>query len=363
MKRLIALLLAVMMILTLASCAADPGSSSTTGDSNSSTSSGGTETEGLKVASINAYNHNGWRMTYENDLKAVADEYMKEGIISKYDTFCPNGDQAQEVQMFETAINEGYDIILINAIGATGLDPQIAKALDQGITVVSIDNLYDYDGVLKVQTDQRVWAGNNAKFICEQLGGKGKVVLFTGMPGVSGSNLRYNIFMDVLSQYPDIETVGEYTHNWSQVDSKQAMSEFLASGIEYDAILTEEACVGILQAIQEAGAPYPKAITSDEEVGYLRMLGEINKDELVLPFYIIENPPGIGATALKLAVRKAQGKEFKEGVLEDDTYYYEPTYIITYENMEEEIEKTKDMAETDQISSYLSEEEADALFQ
>ena len=31
--------------------------------------------------------------------------------------------------------------------------------------------------------------------------------------------------------------------------------------------------------------------------------------------------------------------------------------------MEEEIEKTKDMAETDQISSYLSEEEADALFQ
>ena len=27
------------------------------------------------------------------------------------------------------------------------------------------------------------------------------------------------------------------------------------------------------------------------------------------------------------------------------------------------VQKTKDMAETDQISSYLSEEEADALFQ
>ena len=130
--------------------------------------------------------------------------------------------------------------------------------------------------------------------------------------------------------------------------------------------------MGILEAIEEAGAEYPKAMTSDEEIGYLRMLERINADETQIDFYIIENPPGIGATALKLAVRMKAGWEWNDGVLADGTdgnlvYYYEPTLIVTQDGSEgislaEALEMTKDMEDTDQVSAYITDEVADACF-
>ena len=145
------------------------------------------------------------------------------------------------------------------------------------------------------------------------------------------------------------------------------MSEVIASGIEYDAILTEEGCVGILQAIEEAGAPYPEFITSDEEVGFVRMLDRINADGDVIDFVIIENPPGVGASALKIAVRMAAGWEFKDDALKEDANgalvaYYTPTYTVTPDTLADAVEKWKDSEDTDQMSTYLTEEAADAYF-
>ncbi len=74
--------------------------------------------------------------------------------------------------MFETAINEGYDIILINAGGSSGLDSCFEQAEEAGILVVPVDNLYPWAGSIGVQTDQTTWAGNSCKALCEGIGGK-----------------------------------------------------------------------------------------------------------------------------------------------------------------------------------------------
>ncbi|HIU34335.1 MAG TPA: substrate-binding domain-containing protein [Candidatus Pullichristensenella excrementigallinarum] len=357
MKKLVCTLLALLMLLTCASALAERSDLTTMG---------------FKVASLNATNAHGWRSVYDAQLREVAEEYMELGIISEYQEFCPQNDSATEVQMFETCINEGYDIILINAIGSSGLDACFEAAEEAGILVVPVDNLYPWEGSIGVQTNQYVWAGNACRYLCEALGGKGKILQFNGQVATSGSSVRSDTWAEVLAEYPDIEVVYYGAHNWSQTESKVVMAEVLASGIEYDGILTEEACVGILEAIEEAGAAYPKAMTSDEEIGYLRMLERINADETKIDFYIIENPPGIGATALKLAVRMKAGWEWNDGVLADGTdgnlvYYYEPTLIVTQDGSEgislaEALEMTKDMEDTDQVSAYITDEVADACF-
>ncbi len=357
MKKLVCTLLALLMLLTCASALAERSDLTTMG---------------FKVASLNATNAHGWRSVYDAQLREVAEEYMELGIISEYQEFCPQNDSATEVQMFETCINEGYDIILINAIGSSGLDACFEAAEEAGILVVPVDNLYPWEGSIGVQTNQYVWAGNACRYLCEALGGKGKILQFNGQVATSGSSVRSDTWAEVLAEYPDIEVVYYGAHNWSQTESKVVMAEVLASGIEYDGILTEEACVGILEAIEEAGAEYPKAMTSDEEIGYLRMLERINADETKIDFYIIENPPGIGATALKLAVRMKAGWEWNDGVLADGTdgnlvYYYEPTLIVTQDGSEgislaEALEMTKDMEDTDQVSAYITDEVADACF-
>jgi len=322
----------------------------------------------FKVASIDWTNAHGWRSTYDAQVKEVADQYIKDGIISQYQALCPNQDPALEVQYFQQCINDGYDIILINAGGSSGLDSCFEQAAAKGIIAIPVDNIYPYPGVVGVQTDQSVWAGVNFDSLVKHFNGApAKLVNFSGMPGTTGSGLRGDIWNADLAKNPNFEIVYQGAHSWSDVESKKLMSEVIANGTKYDAILTEEACVGILQAIEEAKAPYPQFMTSDETVGYLRALGRIDAESTVIDFQIIENPPGIGATALKLAIRMAQGKEFKDGMLKEDkngtkVAYYTPSYQVTPATLKEALAKWKDAADTDQMSTYLTDEQADAFF-
>lgn len=355
MKNVLIILLAIVLIFAFVSCSPEEAAT-------------GEKQDGFKVASINWTNAHGWRITYEAQIKEVADQYIEQGLISEFQAFCPNMDPALEVQYFEQCINDGYDIILINAGGTTGLDASFEAAKEAGIIVIPVDNLYPYPDVVGVQTDQGVWAGTNFDAMVEHFNGEpAKLLNFSGIPGTTGSGLRGDVWNAALEEHPNFEIVYTAAHGWSQTESKKLMSEVIASGIEYDAILTEEGCVGILQAIEEAGAPYPQFMTSDEEVGYVRMLDRINKDELVIDFVIIENPPGVGASALKIAIRMAQGKEFKDDALREDANgamvaYYTPTYMVTPETLDEAVEKWKDNEDTDQMSTYLTEEAADAFF-
>lgn len=352
MKKLVIVLLVLTLILGISACSNPVG------------------VKGLKVASINWTNAHGWRSTYDAQLKEVADQYIKSGVISKYQALCPNQDPALEVQYFQQCINDGYDIILINAGGSSGLDSCFEQAKAKGILVIPVDNIYPYAGVVGVQTDQSVWAGTNFDAMIAHFkddAGPIDVVNFSGMPGTTGSGLRGDIWNADLTANPKFKIVYQGAHSWSDVESKKLMSEVIASGIHYDAILTEEACVGILQAIQEAKAPYPKFMTSDETVAYIRMLSEINKDSTVIDFQIIENPPGIGASALKLAVRMKAGKTFKDGILKTDANgtqvaYYTPVYTVTPATLKDAIAKWKDAADTDQMSTYLTDAAADAYF-
>ncbi len=378
MKKVVAILLVLTLVFVATACST-PGQESSKPSTESvapstvETTDAATTTDsapqgGFRVASINWTNTHGWRITYEAQLKEVADEYIAQGLISEYQAFCPNQDAALEIQYFQQCINDGYDIILINAGGSTGLDACFEEAVEKGIIAIPVDNLYPFAGVVGVQTDQAVWAGTNFDAMVAHFNGApAKVVNFTGMEGTTGSGLRGDTWDAGLAANPNFEVVYTGTTAWSQTESKRVMSEFLATGIEYDAILTEEACVGILEAIEEAGAPYPEFMTSDEEVGYIRMLDRINADSTVIDFVVIENPPGIGASALKLAVRMAQGKEFKDGMLQENAAgtlvaYYTPTYMVTPDTLDDAIAMWKDAADTDQMSTYLTEEAADAYF-
>jgi len=75
------------------------------------------------------------------------------------------------------------------------------------------------------------------------------------MPGTTGSGLRGDIWSADLKANPKFKVVYQGAHSWSDVESKKLMSEVIASGIKYDAILTEEACVGIRRRSKKPKPP------------------------------------------------------------------------------------------------------------
>ncbi|MEY8439634.1 substrate-binding domain-containing protein [Anaerotruncus colihominis] len=376
MKKVLSALLVVVMIGALLAACGGTGSGATASTPAASTPAASTPaagtpapseapaaTGGFKVASHNAVvEGNPYRTVYEDQMAEAANAAKAAGLISEYNSFVANNDPALETQQLEQSINDGYDIILVNPIAASGLDAVIDKATDAGITYVNADCIYDSDKILNVVVDQDAYAKLNSDFVIKTLGAGSKVVQFKGIEGNSATEIRSKRWTEDLAA-ADIEIVKAVAHNWSDPEAKQLMSEILASGLEFDGIINEESAQGIMDAIEEAGAPYPGCITSSEEIAWIRRIAKINENELVCPFIVTENPPGIGATALAVAINVRLGNELDESKMHSPTeIYYAPQWIMTYDNMAEKLDEVKDMPDSMSISSYLSVDQAKAAY-
>ncbi len=362
MKRVIALALSLMMILSLVGCASTAGqesqaeSSSKTETPTDSTTA--KKTDGFVVASHNPTLDTTFRAIYEENLKEAVTKYKESGLISEYYTYCSNGDTATQSQQVQQCINDGVDIMIINPISGTGIDGEIEKALDAGITVVCADCVYDSDKVISITNDQYAWAWMQAQFIVDTLGEGAKVVMFNGKEGNSASELRESAYRETLEK-GGIEIVYEAYNEWNDATSYQKMSEVISSGIEYDGIISQIALNGILNAIEDNGVDYPKAITGDITAGAIRRLCKINENEKVMPFYCVANSPGIGVTALSVAINLAQGHELNESILDKNgNISVIPFWSITYDNMKERLADLESMEDTAMVTAWLDVDDA-----
>jgi hypothetical protein len=62
------------------------------------------------------------------------------------------------------------------------------------------------------------------------------------------------------------------------------------------------------------------------------------------------------------AVRLLQGKEFKDGVVENNIVKIKQNLVIKNATLDEWLEKTRDMKDTESIDSLMSDAQVDALF-
>ncbi|MEM1483506.1 substrate-binding domain-containing protein [Oscillospiraceae bacterium PP1C4] len=373
MKKVLSLLMVIAMVSTLfvacgsktepASSAPATSAPATSTPAESAPAASAPAAGGYKVASHNAViEGNAYRAVYEDQMTAAVEDAVAAGLISEYNSFVANNDPAIESQQIEQTINEGYDIIIVNPIAASGLDPIIDKATEAGITYVNADCVYDSDKILNVVVDQAEWARIQAEFAVKTLGKGGKIVQFNGIDGNSASEIRNEVWQKVLTE-GGLEIVKTVAHNWSDVESKQLMSEIIASGLEFDGIINQEAANGILDAIEEAKIEYPGCITSSEEVAWIRRVAKVNESKLVMPFIVVENPPGIGATALAIALNLRQGNEIDPAKLTgDNAIYYAPQWVMTYDNMAEKLESVSQLPDSTSVSSYLSVADAKAAY-
>ncbi len=354
MKKFLAVMLVLVMVLALfAGCG---GGGATEGEEPPAV-------QGFKVASHNAeIEGNPYRVVYENQLLEAIEKYKADGLVSAFASFTSNNDSAVESQQVEQTINDGYDLIMINPIAATGLDPVIAKAKEAGITYINADCVYNSNDIINVTVDQEAWAKINVDFAVKTLGSGSKIILFNGIDGNSASELRKAVYHKVCKEN-NVEIVKEMAHGWDDTQAQQQMAQIISSGLKYDGIVNQEGANGIMNAIEEAKIAYPGCITSSEEVRWIRRVAEINKDELKMPFIIVENPPGIGATALAVGLNMLQGYTLDKAKLAEwNNIKYTPSWIMTYDNMQQQLDSIADLPDSTSVSSYMMVDEARAAY-
>lgn len=290
-------------------------------------------------------------------------------------------DAAGQEQQILNLINQDVDAIIVNPGDAEALRLTLQDAVAEGIVVVSVDQEIDAEGLYNVVIDQTEWARISIRWLAEQLGGQGDIVLIEGFVGHPANTARMNGVEEVLADYPDITVVGRETGSWDQATGQQVMSDFLASLPNIDGVWTQDGmATGVLTALQTSGLETLPLSTGEARASYIQLWNEVQEQYPDFSSIGVVNPPGIGASGLRVAVELLMGNAVAEEALGGpygNTLYVPIPYVVLGEeftyvgvdgseslfpaNFDEIYGAVADLPESYTLDGLLSQEQAAAL--
>ncbi|ORE95146.1 ABC transporter,periplasmic solute-binding protein [Aurantimonas sp. 22II-16-19i] len=118
--------------------------------------------------------------------------------------------------------------------------------VDRGLTDPAIQDLY-------VAGDNIAVGANTARWLSDQLGGKGEIVVLRGIPTVIDDE-RIKGFSDVIAE-TDIKILDIQYANWNQDEAFTLMQDYLAKYPKIDAVWAndDDMLLGVIEAVDQAG--------------------------------------------------------------------------------------------------------------
>ena len=265
----------------------------------------------LKIALSNSYIGNKWRIEMEDVFKgALQMEPYKTEVEGTW--FNSGNDVAKQSQQISNLIAERVDAILIDAASPTGLNGVIKQATDRGIVVISFDNVATAPSGLKVTTDEFHFGVLGAEWLAKAMGGKGNVIMVTGVAGTADDTERNNGADSVWKQHPDIKVVNRFTGMWDSSTAERNTAAALPSLPKIDGIWCQGGTDGVLKAFVSANRELPPT-AGEAENGFRKfMLGYMGHKVKGIS---IGQPPFSSVVALELARRILKGSYPKKDVV------------------------------------------------
>ncbi|MGB5846489.1 MAG: ribose ABC transporter substrate-binding protein RbsB, partial [Anaerolineales bacterium] len=166
-------------------------------------------------------------------------------------------DPAKEATNIEDLIQQGVDAILVNPTDADAVVPSIQKANQANIPVFTIDRGANGGVVISHIASDNVAGGAAAgKFLCEAIGGEGKVVELEGIAGTSAARDRGNGFNTYMSsECSGVEIVARQTANFNRAEGLTVFENILQAEPQIDGTFAhnDEMILGAIEAAEAAG--------------------------------------------------------------------------------------------------------------
>lgn len=253
----------------------------------------------FRIALSNSYIGNEWRIEMENVYKAALkmEPYKSEVAGTWYNS---GNNVSRESQQIAGMIAERVDAILVDAASPTGLNGILHKAHERGILVISFDNVVTTPAALKVNTDQFKFGQHGAEWLANKLGGKGNVIMVTGVPGTTVDQQRNKGAESVWNKHPGIKIVGKYPGMWDSATAEQKTASVLPSLPKIDGIWCQGGGGGVLKAFISAKRPLPPT-ASEATNGFRKFL--LGYKGHKVEGISIGQPPYLSVISLELARR------------------------------------------------------------
>ena len=321
----------------------------------------------IRLASHNAVvDGNTYRIRYEADVREAAEDAIRFGFRVQYASFVSNWDASIEAQQVRQSIDDGVDIILVNPVASTGLDPLIEMAQEAGILWVNADVIYTspYVDILNIATDQEYLGYRTATEAGRVLGHGARVVMIEAMVGNVANEDRQRGFERGIAEY-GLEVVATGYHNWNSDLSITTMTEIINSGVQFDGVLISQVAEHALTAFENTGAPLPRFMGFHDSGDWMQRMITLNENERVMDFLVLSNPPGVGATALNFGLNILLGRELRTDIFDDpaiNSILIPPRVWFNADNMEDYREMAFAMAPGDAITFWLDVDEVAEQF-
>jgi ribose transport system substrate-binding protein len=148
-----------------------------------------------------------------------------------------NTDAAGQLSDLRTLISQNVNALVFNPNDADALNPALAEAHAAGIVTVSVDTYVTDPNTWNLYNNQVKYAYLGAKWLFQQLGGKGTIWYTRGLAGHPADSDRDIGFNQALKEFPGIKVInpgGTFT-GWDPATATQITNDFIASG-KYDQI-------------------------------------------------------------------------------------------------------------------------------
>ncbi len=168
-----------------------------------------------------------------------------------------------QMSAIENFMAQKVDGILISPMTTDSQVPAIEAAVAAGIPVATVDRKANTDVVLiHVGADNVEGGRAAARYIIEELGGKGKVIQLEGTPGSSAAIDRKAGFDEIMDA-SSVEVVVSQTAEFSRSEGQVVMENLIQAYPDFDAVFgaNDEMIIGAIEAMAASGIDPGSKIT------------------------------------------------------------------------------------------------------
>jgi inositol transport system substrate-binding protein len=281
----------------------------------------------LKIGVSMALFDDNFLTTLRNGIQSAAKE---QGVdVQIEDAKNGVGNQLNQVQNF---IASGVDAIIINPVDTDATLSISDDAQAAGIPLIyvnrqpiNVDLLPDNQAF--VASDEKVSGTLQTKEVCRLLNGKGNIVVMMGELTNQAALQRTQDIHDVIAtpECSGLKVVQQQTAEWSRTKGSDLMTNWIAAGIQFDAVISnnDEMAIGAIQALKAAGRSMDDVVIAGIDAT-TDGLAAMKAGELDVT--VFQSADGQGRGAVDAAVKLING----QGV---DRKVWVPFELVTPENL------------------------------
>ena len=312
MKRVVSMLLAAVLCLSLAAC-----------NGTNSTGSTKRKNEKLVIGFAQIGQESGWRDAETNDIQWYAARNTDTIELHFVDAQQKPENQIKAIRSF---IDMGVDVIALSPVIETGWEQVLTECKNADIPVILVDRGIDAGIDSSLYTtmiaSDHVWAGKQAAIVMNGLlGGSGTVVELQGTIGASATIQRERGFDDyITSKCPGIEIAAHQSGDFTRDKGREVMASMLETYDHIDGVFAhnDDMALGAIEAIKEAGLKPGediKIVSVDGVRGALEAIlaGEMN--------CTVECTPLLAKQIFDTAADLKAGKTVDKWIVSDDEIY------------------------------------------